>query len=132
MTIRQNPSKRISGAFPLLLSKYENKKQKGFNPEIPAWYRGVTLKTKLISITLAPLFYVLGATLIVRIPHLLTGLTTTKGIVSFIYGFTVSVLFDGGLYLLFGMSIFVLLAKQISRFSSHSQSSENIDLPKKE
>ncbi len=131
-TIRPDPPKRLSNAFPLLLSKYEKKKIKEFNPEIPDWYRGITLKTKLISITIAPFLYVLGATLIIRIPYLLTGLTSTKGIVSFIYGLTVFILFDGGLYLLFGISVFVLIAKQISKFSSQPHSKENLDVSKEE
>jgi len=130
-TIRPEPPKRASRSFPLLLSKYEMKKVKEFNPEIPEWYRGITLKTKLISISIAPFLYVLGATLIVRIPDLLSGLTATRGIVSFIYGLTVSILFDGGLYLLFGISIFVLIAKQINRFSSH-RSKQNPEVSKKE
>ncbi|MHA1198506.1 MAG: hypothetical protein ACTSQF_04045 [Candidatus Heimdallarchaeaceae archaeon] len=131
-TIRPDPPKRLSKSFPLLLSKYEKKQIKEFNPEIPDWYRGITLKTKLISITIAPFLYILGATLIVRIPSLLAGLTKTKGIVSFIYGLTVFILFDGGLYLLFGLSVFVLIAKQISRFSSHPKSKKNPDITKKE
>ncbi len=131
-TIRPDPPKRVSKSFPLLISRYEKKKIKEFNPEIPDWYRGITLKTKLISITLAPFLYILGATLIVRIPSLLAGLTTTKGVVSFIYGLTVFILFDGGLYLLFGISIFVLIAKQISRVSSHGRSKENPDVTKEE
>lgn len=130
-TIRPDPPKRLSNAFPLLLSKYEKKKVKEFNPEIPDWSRDITLKTKLISITIAPFLYVLGATLIIRIPHLVIGLTTTKGIVSFIYGLTVFILFDGGLYLLFGISIFVLIAKQISKFS-HPHSKKNLDVSKEE
>ena len=132
-TIRPDPPKRVSKSFPLLISKYEKEKKiKEFNPEIPEWYRGITLKTKLISITIAPFLYILGATLIIRIPYLLAGLTTTKGIVSFIYGLTVFILFDGGLYLLFGISIFVLIAKQISRFTNHPRSKENLDVTKKE
>ncbi len=131
-TIRQDQGKRISNTFPLLLSKFEKKKPKGFNPEIPDWSRNVSLKTKLISITMAPFLYILGATLIVRIPYLLTGLTATKGIVTFVYGFTAFLLFDGGLYLLFGMSVLVLLAKRIIKSSSSSQSAENPDLPTNE
>ena len=131
-TIRPDPPKRVSNAFPLLISKYEKKKVKGFNPEIPDWYRSITLKTKLISITIAPFLYILGATLIVKIPHLLEGLGGSKDLVSFIYGLTVFILFDGGLYLLFGISVFVLIAKQVSRFSSHYRSKENIDLSKEE
>lgn len=132
-TIRPDPPKILSKSLPLLLSKYEKKKvkTKEFNPEITEWYRGITLKTKLISISIAPFLYILGATLIIRIPHLLAGLTTTRGIVSFIYGLTVFILFDGGLYLLFGISVFVLIAKQINRFSS-GRSKENPDVSKEE
>ncbi|MHA1483612.1 MAG: hypothetical protein ACTSQA_09315 [Candidatus Heimdallarchaeaceae archaeon] len=83
------------------------------------------MRTKLLSITLSPLLYIISATLIVRIPHLLDGLAGTKGIVSFIYGFTAFLLFDGGLYLLFGISLLALLVKQITRFKSQSHSSDN-------
>lgn len=132
-TIRQDQGKKISNTFPLLLSKYEKKKPKEFNPEIPNWSRNVTLKTKLISITMAPFLYILGATLIVKIPHLLIGLTASKGIVTFVYAFTAFLLFDGGLYLLFGISVLVLLARQIRRISSSSsQTAENPDLPTNE
>jgi hypothetical protein len=128
-TIRQDEDKKISKTFPLLLSQYEKKKPKGFNPEFPNWSRNVTLKTKLISITMAPLLYILGATLIVKIPHLLIGITASKGVVAFVYAFTAFLLFDGGLYLLFGISVIVLLARQIIKISSSSRTTENPDLP---
>ena len=131
-TIRQDQGKKISNTFPLLLSKFEKKKPKGFNPEIPNWNPSVTLKTKLLSITMAPFLYILGATLIVKIPYLLIGLTASKGVVAFVYAFTAFLLFDIGLYLLFGMSVLVLLAKQISRFTSPSKSAESSDLPTNE
>jgi len=105
---------KTTSTFPLLISKYE-KKPNGFNAEIGEWNRSMTLRTKLLSITMAPLLYIIGATLVIRIPHLLEGLRASKGIVSFIYGFTAFVLFDGGLYLLFGISFLVMLAKQLAR-----------------
>ncbi len=123
-TVRDNEHTPLSFTFPLLLSKYD-RKPSGFNPEIPNWNRGVTLRAKLLSITLAPLLCIIGATLMVRIPHLLEGLSGSKGIVSFIYGFTAFLLFDGGLYLLFGISLLALLLKQLTRFRSHSHSSDN-------
>lgn len=123
-TVRDDKHKPLSYTFPILLSKYD-RKPSGYNPEIPNWNRGVTLRTKLLSIALSPLLYIVSATLILRIPHLLDGLQGTKGIVSFIYGFTAFLLFDGGLYLLFGISLLALLLKQITRFKSHSHSSDN-------
>ena len=81
---------------------------------------------------MAPFLYILGATLIVKIPHLLIGLTASKGVVTFVYAFTAFLLFDGGLYLLFGISVIVLLARQIRRISSPSQTAENPDLPTNE
>lgn len=123
-TVRDDKHKPLSYTFPILLSKYD-RKPSGYNPEIPNWNRGVTLRTKLLSITLSPLLYIISATLIVRIPHLLDGLSGTKGIVSFIYGFTAFLLFDGGLYLLFGISLLALLLKQITRFKSYFHSSDN-------
>lgn len=123
-SVRDDEHKPLSFTFPILISKYE-RKPSGFNPEITNWNRGVTLRTKLLSITFAPLLYIIGATLIVRIPHLLEGLSGSKGIVSFIYGFTAFLLFDGGLYLLFGISLMALLLKQLTRFRSHSHSSDN-------
>ncbi|MBY8999845.1 MAG: hypothetical protein KGD64_02930 [Candidatus Heimdallarchaeota archaeon] len=122
-TVRDDKHKPLSYTFPILLSKYDQKPS-GYNPEIPNWNRGVTLRTKLLSITLSPMLYIISATLIVRIPHLLDGLAGTKGLVSFIYGFTAFLLFDGGLYLLFGISLIALLLKQINRFKSHSHSSD--------
>ena len=122
-TIRSNEPKKITYPFPLLLSKFE-RKSGGFNPEIPEWYRGITLRTKMISIAIAPLLYVIGGTLIARMPYLVEGLSATRGIVYFIYVFTVFVLFDGGLYFLFGMSFLVVIAKQIYKISSPSHSSE--------
>ena len=83
-----------------------------------------SLITKLISITLAPLLYIIAGTLVVRIPHLLEGLTATKGVVSVIYGITAFILFDGGLYFLFGVSFIVLLAKRIYKNSSQSHSQD--------
>ena len=78
----------------------------------------------MISIAIAPLLYVIGGTLIARMPYLVEGLSATRGIVYFIYVFTVFVLFDGGLYFLFGMSFLVVIAKQIYKISSPSHSSE--------
>ncbi|MHA1397560.1 MAG: hypothetical protein ACTSSF_07620, partial [Candidatus Heimdallarchaeaceae archaeon] len=72
------------------------------------------------------LLYIIAGTLIVRIPHLLEGLRGTRGIVSFIYGLTAFILFDGGLYFLFGVSFIVILAKRLSRYSSQSHSSDNL------
>ena len=124
-TVRDDKHKPLSYTFPILLSKYD-RKPSGFNPEIPHWSRGITQRTKLVSIALSPLLYIISATLIVRIPHLLDGLSGTKGIVSFIYGFTAFLLFDGGLYLLFGISLVAILVKQITRFTTHSHSSDNL------
>lgn len=122
-TVRSNKMKRLSHPFPILLSKHDQKPS-AFNPEIPNWDRGITIRTKWISITMAPLLYIIGATLIIRIPYLLDGLTTTKGIVSFIYGATAFLLFDGGLYLLFGISLVVILAKRITKMVAHQSSGE--------
>jgi hypothetical protein len=122
-TIRSNEPKKITYPFPVLFSKFE-KKSGGFNPEIPEWYRGITLRTKMISITIAPLLYVIGGTLIARMPYLVEGLSATRGIVYFIYVFTVFLLFDGGLYFLFGISFLVIIAKQIYKISSPSHSSD--------
>jgi hypothetical protein len=124
--IRFTEPRRLSYTFPILLSKFEKKKTSRFNPEIPDWYRGITLRTKLLSISLSPLLYVIGATLIVRIPYLLEGLSFSKGIVYFIYVFTAFLLFDGGLYFLFGVSFIVILAKGIHKISSNTQSSDNV------
>ncbi|MHA1407412.1 MAG: hypothetical protein ACTSSG_08540 [Candidatus Heimdallarchaeaceae archaeon] len=125
-TIREDKPKRLSYTFPILLSKYDRKPNTKFNPEIPEWYRGITMRTRMISMTLAPLLYIIAGTLIVRIPHLLEGLRGTRGIVSFIYGLTAFILFDGGLYFLFGVSFIVILAKRLSRYSSQSHSSDNL------
>ncbi|MEE9410817.1 MAG: hypothetical protein V3V41_07810 [Candidatus Heimdallarchaeota archaeon] len=122
-SIRPDPPKRLNYTIPLLLSKYE-KKPSGFNPEFINWYRGMTMRTKLISITMSPMLYIIAATLVLRIPHLLEGLSLTRGFVSFLYGLTAFILFDGGLYFLFGVSIIVILAKQISKFTSETHSSD--------
>ena len=122
-TVRKNTHKKITYPFPVLISRFE-KKSGGFNPEIPEWYRGITLRTKLISIAISPLLYVIGGTLIARIPYLVEGLSSTRGIVYFIYVFTAFLLFDGGLYFLFGVSFLVILAKQIRKASSVSHSSD--------
>ncbi|MCG3221387.1 MAG: hypothetical protein H7641_08400 [Candidatus Heimdallarchaeota archaeon] len=124
-TVRSNEPKRITYPFPVLFSKFE-KRSGGFNPEIPEWYRGITQRTKLISITISPLLYVVGGTLIARMPYLVEGLSSTKGIVYFIYVFTVFLLFDGGLYFLFGVSFLVVLAKQIRKVSSVSHSRDKL------
>ena len=124
VSVRPDKPKRLSYTFPILLSKYE-KKSNGFNPEIPEWYRGITLRTKLLSITLSPLLYIISATLIVRIPYLLVGLSFIKGIVTFIYALTAFILFDGGLYFLFGISFIVFIAKSITKITSRSHSSDN-------
>ena len=129
ISVRPDKPKRLSYTFPILLSKYE-KKPNGFNPEIPEWYRGITLRTKLLSITLSPLLYIISATLIVRIPYLLEGLSFTKGIVTFIYAFTAFILFDGGLYFLFGVSFLVVIAKSITKITSRSSRSHSSDNPK--
>ena len=124
-SVKRDQIKRLRYSFPLLLSKFE-RKPNGFNPEIPIWHRGITMRTKLISITMSPLLYIIGATLIVKIPHLLEGLSISRGFVSFLYGLTVFILFDGGLYFLFGISIVVLIAKQLAKISSQSHSSDNV------
>ncbi|MHA1687558.1 MAG: hypothetical protein ACTSYD_14335 [Candidatus Heimdallarchaeaceae archaeon] len=103
-----------ASAFPILLSKYERKRD-DFNPELGEWDRRMTLRNKWLSISFAPHLYIVGATLVLRIPHLLEGLSKSKVIVSMIYGFTAFVLFDGGLYFLFGVSILMIIAKQLIR-----------------
>ena len=123
-SVERDQIKRFRYTFPLLLSKFE-RKPNDFNPEIPIWHRGITMRTKLISITLSPMLYIISATLIVKIPHLLEGLSVTRGFVSFLYGLTAFILFDGGLYFLFGISIVVIVAKQIAKFSTQSHSSDN-------
>jgi len=124
--IRFTEPRRLSYTFPILLSKFEKKKPFRYNPEIPDWHRGITLRTKLLSITLSPLLYVIGATLIAKIPYLFEGFPFTRGIVYFIYVFTAFLLFDGGLYFLFGVSFLVILAKRIQKTSSQTQSSDNV------
>ena len=124
-SVKRDQIKRLRYSFPLLLSKFE-RKPNGFNPEIPVWHRGITMRTKLISITMSPMLYIIGAPLIVKIPHLLEGLSISWGFVSFLYGLTVFILFDGGLYFLFGISIVVLIAKQLAKISSQSHSSDNV------
>lgn len=103
-----------TSAFPILLSKYERKKD-DFHPEIGEWNRSMTLRNKWLYISFAPHLYIVGATLVLRIPHLLEGLRASKFIVTFIYAFTAFVLFDGGLYFLFGVSILVMVSKQLVR-----------------
>ncbi len=124
-SVRRDQIKHLRNSFPLLLSKSE-RKPNGFNPEIPIWHRGITMRTKLISITLSPMLYIIGATLILKIPHLLEGLSISRGFVSILYGLTAFFLFDGGLYFLFGISVIVLIAKRIAKNSKHSHSSDNI------
>lgn len=113
-TVRQDKGVKRTSWFPILLLKYERESDK-FNPEIPTWHTKVTLRTKLVSIALSPLLYIVGATLIIRIPYLLRNLSATKWIVSSIYWLTVFLLFDGGLYLLFGVSFIAVIVKRITK-----------------
>ncbi|MHA1302455.1 MAG: hypothetical protein ACTSPI_01975 [Candidatus Heimdallarchaeaceae archaeon] len=120
--IRYDSPSRVNVPFPILLSKWDQKPS-DFNPEFPNWKRGPTLRAKLISITIAPMLYIVAATLVIRIPYLLRGLTLTRWIVSSIYWLTAALLVDSGLYLLFGLSIVAYITTRIIRIFLHSSSS---------
>ena len=121
--VRPDKLKRLSHPFPILLSKSEHERKERFNPEIPNWGRNITLRTKLLSIAFSPMLYIVAITLVLRIPHLLQDLESSKTIVTLVYGLTAFILFDGGLYFLFGVSFLVIFARKLAKDVSQKSSS---------
>ncbi len=123
-TVREEIPVMKNTFIPILLSKYE-RKSGDFKPEFGTWKRGPTLRAKLISITIAPMLYIIAATLIIRIPYLLRELKTTRWIVSSIYWLTAALLVDSGIYLLFGLSIVAYITSRLVKIFIHSSAHNN-------